>query len=274
MRKTLIFILLISLFSNCVNKSKSNKKGNENSVKSSEVSLINYNVNNYYRHNSNLFTEGLLFNNGILYESTGSPSELPNTESIIGIVNLTSGKIEKKITLNKKKYFGEGITIIDNKIFQLTYRSQIAFIYDAVSFKKIGQFKYKNKEGWGLTTDGQNIIMSDGSNILTYIDPHNYKIIKSLNITEGGCFLNNLNELEYINGYIYANVWQTDYIVKIDTNNGKVVGKLDLTPIASEIRSRYPNSGVMNGIAYNPNSDKIYITGKLWPFIYEIEFAH
>jgi len=163
---------------------------------------------------------------------------------------------------------------LSNKIYQLTYESQTAFIYDATSFKKIGQFRYKNKQGWGLTTDGQNIIMSDGSDILTYINPNDFKVIKTIKVTEDGCVLNQLNELEFINGFIYANVWTTNYIVKIDPNNGKVVGKLDLSPIGEEIRNRYPETGVMNGIAYNSISDKIYITGKLWPFIYEIEFKH
>lgn len=274
MKYTVFIFLLIGLLGGCINNKKTNTETVSKNYIANEVVSISYNINNYFPHDINLFTEGLVFYKGKLFESSGSPSELPETESVIGEVDLPSGKFTRKISLDRNRYFGEGIVFLNKKLYQLTYKSQTAFIYDADTFKEIGQFKYKNKEGWGLTTDGKNIIMSDGTNILTYISPSDYSSIKTIAVTEDGTILNYLNELEFINGFIYANVWTTNYIVKIDPSNGKVVGKLDLSPIAAEIRSRYPETGVLNGIAYNPTNDKIYITGKMWPFIYEIEFNH
>lgn len=274
MKRIILIILIGGFFFGCNYKKKAIINNNSNSNLADKVVYINYNISNYYPHNRSLFTEGFTFNDGQLFESTGSPDELKQTESCIGITDIPTGKFDKKITLDKSKYFGEGIVIINNKIFQLTYKSQIAFVYNKKTYKRINQFKYKNVEGWGLTTDGKHIVMSDGTNSLTYINPDNFDVIKTLKVTEDGCALNNLNELEFINGYIYANIWTTNYIVKIDTNSGKVVAKLDLSTIGEEIRNRYPDTGVMNGIAYNPLKDKIYITGKLWPFIYEIDFEH
>lgn len=235
---------------------------------------INYSVTKEFRHDTSLFTEGFLFHNGTLYESTGSPNELPFTKSLIITDDLATGNFEKKVQLDKTKYFGEGIVFLNNKLYQLTYKNQVGFIYDAKTFKQKGTFKYSNTEGWSLTTDGENLIMSDGTDKLTFLNPKSLIPNKVLSVTNNNSPLTNINELEFIKGFIYANVWQTDSIVKIDTSNGKVVGFLNLNSLVFEAKNKNPNADVLNGIAYDSVADKIYVTGKLWTNIYEINFAH
>ena len=169
--------------------------------------------------------------------------------------------------------FGEGIAFLAGKVYQLTYKSKIGFIYDAKTFKQLGEFKIPTKEGWGLTTNGKELIMSDGTNTLTYLDANNLQVIKKLSVTENGTAKNNLNELEYFNDHIYANLWTTNTILKIDPNDGRIVGEIDLTSFASEARSIYPGSLEMNGIAYDSLSNRVFVTGKLWPKIYEITIS-
>ena len=224
-----------------------------------------------YPHDTTSFTEGLLIHHGDLFESTGSPIELPWTKSLFGIVDLSTGKIDTKVKLDRVKYFGEGITFLNGKVFQLTYKTKVGFIYDATSFKKIGEFTFPSEEGWGMTTDGKYLIMSDGTFKLTYIDPNDFHVIKSISVTENGYIKEDLNELEYIKGYIFANIWMKNIIVKIDPTSGKVIGQIDLTPLTDECKNINPGSLEMNGIAYDSIKDKIFVTGKLWPKIYEIK---
>lgn len=240
----------------------------------SKIPIINYTVIKYFPHDTSLFTEGLVVHKGQLYESTGSPEELKQTKSLIGITDLSTGKFSKKVELDRTKYFGEGIVILNDKMYQLTYKNKVGFIYDANSFKAIGKFNYPNAEGWSLTTDGTNLIMSDGTDRLTFLHPSNLQAYKSLPVTENGVPSDKLNELEFIKGFIYANIWTTDYIVKIDPATGKVVGKLDLGSISSEAKNKSGTADVLNGIAYDSASDKIYVTGKLWSNIYQINFPH
>jgi len=268
-----IFFLLCLLFS-CTEEPATQKKEIKLLKSDNTVPEINYTVVNTFPHDTLSFTEGFLFHEGQLFESTGSPDNFRYTKSVFGTVDLKTGKIDKKVELDRKIYFGEGIVILKNKIYQLTYKNQIGFIYDAKTFKKTGQFTYTNKEGWGLTTDGTNIIMSDGTNNLTYLDPNTLKVVKTLSVSENGFAADYLNELEYINGFIYANVWTTNHIVKIDPANGKITGKLDFVSLEYEVKNKYPNATELNGIAYDSASDKIYVTGKLWPNIYQINFAH
>jgi glutamine cyclotransferase len=271
-KKQLIIILTIIIIYSCHSNSKSDETNISKSIPT--VPLINYSVAHYYPHDTTLFTEGFLFHNGQLFESTGSPDDIPQSKSMIGITNLTTGKFEKKIELDKTKYFGEGIVLLGNKLYQLTYKNQKGFIYNAESFERTGQFKYSNLEGWSLTTDGTNIIMSDGTNNLTFINPSNLKPTKILSITENGIPRDSLNELEYINGFIYANVWMSNFIVKINPTNGTVVGKLDLSSLTFEARNKNPRADVLNGIAYDSITNKIYVTGKMWANIYQINFTH
>jgi glutamine cyclotransferase len=267
----LFAIFLSSVIMISCNGSKSKSASNE---KKSKIPVINYIYVTSYPHDITSFTEGFLFHNGELFESTGSPENLPQTKSLFGKVDLTSGKIDIKAKLDKRIYFGEGITFLKGKVFQLTYKTKVGFIYDANTFKKTGNFTFPSAEGWGMTTDGTNLIMSDGTNTLTYIDPKTLKSIKTISVYENGSTKGYLNELEYIKGYIYANIWTTNTIVKIDPANGYVVGELDLTFLAYESRNIFRGSLEMNGIAFDSISDKILITGKLWPKIYEIKFKH
>jgi len=235
---------------------------------------IEYSVTARYPHDTTAFTEGFLFHDGKLYESTGGPEYLQQTRSAVGIVDLKTGKFDTKIEIDKRVYFGEGILILKNKLYQLTYQNQIGFIYDLKSFNRIGQFGYLNKEGWGMTTDGKHMIYSDGTSILTYMNPDDFKVVKTLEVVENGYALQALNELEYINGFIYANVWMTNRIVKINPTSGEVVGALDLAKLYYESKLRYKNINELNGIAYDSLSGKVLVTGKLWPDIYEISFAY
>lgn len=237
------------------------------------VPAIAYSVVKTHLHDTSAFTEGFLFNEGVLFESTGDVDYLPQTKSGLGIVNLETGKLDMKVEIDKQVYFGEGMVILNGKIYQVTLDSHIGFIYDAKTYKKLDQFNYKT-EGWGLTTDGKSLIMSDGTFNLTYFNPQTLAIEKTLAVTEQGYGLDHLNELEFIKGFIYANVWMTNYIVKINPETGEVVGKLDLDDLNVKAREKQPRTLEMNGIAYDPASDKIMVTGKLWPWIYEISFPH
>lgn len=250
------------------------KSGGDNSTSESSnkpVPNIDLVLLNSYPHDTTSFTEGFLFHEGKLYESTGASQELPQTKSLFGIVDLTTGKIQTRVEIDRSKYFGEGITFLNGKVYQLTYKTKVGFVYDAVSFKKLGEFTFPSKEGWGLTTDGTNLIMSDGTYELTYLDPLTFKTIKKLSVTENGFAKDHLNELEFVKGYIFANIWTTNTIVKIDPSNGHIVGQLNLNSLASEALSLYPGSLEMNGIAYDSTANSLYITGKLWPKIYELK---
>lgn len=262
-KQILIGALILNIIFSCRNNSKSSETDAQGSA--SNIPIISYSVPHYFPHDTTLFTEGFLFHNGELFESTGSPDDLPQTKSLIGTYNLANGKFSKKIELDKRKYFGEGITFLNNKLFQLTYKNQIGFIYDANSFRKIGEFKYDNPEGWSLTTDGKNLIMSDGTGKLTFLDPASFTPIRILNVTWNGMSQDSLNELEYIKGFIYANVWMNNSIFKIDPTTGAVIGKLDLSFLTKDARNKNPRADVLNGIAYDSISDKIYVTGKSGP---------
>ena len=238
------------------------------------IPILNYTVRHVYAHDPTSYTEGFLFHEGHFFESSGAPDDIPQTRSIVGIADIQSGRLDKKIELDKQKYFGEGIAFFHDRLYQLTWKNQIGFIYDAKTFKRVDSFRFANKEGWALTSDSNALIMSDGTSNLTYLDPVNLRPVKVLTVTLNDAPLDSLNELEYIKGYLYANRYLQNYIVKIDPASGKVVAKLDLTSIVEEERNKNAATDVLNGIAYNPEADKIYITGKLWAGIYEIDFSH
>lgn len=269
----LILISLIGLIlSGCSNNSNSTKKMPDRYING--ISIIEYSVKETFPHCTDSYTEGFLFHDDKLFESTGSPENYPKTKSLIGIVNLKTGAIDVKVEIDRNKYFGEGILIFNNKLYQLTYKNQLGFIYDSKTFKQIGTFTYTNKEGWGMTSDGKSIIMSDGTNHITYWDPDSLKEIKKLNITYDGASALYANELEYINGFIYANIWTTNFIAKIDPADGKIVGLIDLTSLLQRARKENPLSEATNGIAYDKKNDKVLVTGKFWPYIFEIKFQH
>jgi len=259
-----LFFLTAMLLSNC-NSGRETKGDSNNPIPS-----INYKYIKSYPHDTTSFTEGFVMHDGKLYESTGATSDLPQTRSLFGQVDLSTGKIRVDVEIDRQKYFGEGIAFLAGKVYQLTYKSKIGFIYDAKTFKQLGEFKIPAKEGWGLTTNGKELIMSDGTNTLTYLDANNLQVIKKLSVTENGTAKYNLNELEYFNDHVYANLWTTNTILKIDPNDGRIVGEIDLSSFAAEARSIYPGSLEMNGIAYDSLSNRVFVTGKLWPKIYEI----
>ena len=274
-KKTVSLFILSLVIISCDPEKKEEPKINTVEIEKPVIPVLDYTVVATLPHDTTAFTEGLLIHENKLFESTGSPDHLPNLRSVFGIVDWKTGKLDVKVELDKKTYpFGEGIVILKNKIYQVTYQNQTGFIYDAKTFKKIGQFNYANKEGWGLTTDGTHIIMSDGTNNLTYFDPKEMKVVKVVSVNENNYAADALNELEFINGFIYANIWMTGYVVKINPKNGKVVAKINFTPISYQVKNMHPNTLEMNGIAFDSIANKIYITGKLWPKMYEVKFQH
>lgn len=237
------------------------------------VPVINYAVTKTYPHDTTSFTEGFLVHDGKLYESTGSPDDMPQTKSIFGPVDMATGIIIKKVEIDRK-HFGEGICFLNGKVYQLTYKHKKGFIYDAKKFNKLGEFNLPVAKGWGMTTDDIHLIISDGTNNITYINPAGFIVTKTIAVTYENKTVAKINELEYINGYIYANVYGTSTIIKIDPLNGKVIARLELSSLVTEAASRYKSSMEMNGIAYDSAKQKVYITGKMWPVIYEIAFKY
>lgn len=278
----MIRILIFFLFSVSLAACNSGPDNNPGTVKtpSPEISLpaeINYTVTKTYPHDTSSYTEGFLFYNNQLFESTGSTPETPaSRRSVFGIVNLQTGRIDVKAELDKKKYFGEGIIMFNGKIFQLTWTTKTGFIYDAKTYKRTGEFTFNSTtgEGWGLTSDSTYLLMSDGSSNIQYLDPNTLKVIKILGVTDNNGPVSNINELEFIHGFIYANKYQTTTVLKIDPASGRVVGTLDFSALKKEAESKNPDIDYLNGIAYDPATDRIFITGKLWPDIYEVKFPH
>lgn len=229
-----------------------------------EPEKIDYKVHSILPHDTASFTEGLLVHDGKLYESTGEYGK-----SWLGRINIKTGRPEKKVQLDEE-FFGEGITILNNKIYQLTYKSGKGFVYDLHSLEKIDEFSYEG-EGWGLTHDGRQLIMSNGSSRLYYLDTASLKITKTLEVTFQAKPLKQLNELEYVNGFIFANVWQTNTIVKIDQESGKVTGALNLAQLAQRAQQLNPQVDVLNGIAWYEPTKSLLVTGKYWPEIYALK---
>ncbi|WP_210486129.1 glutaminyl-peptide cyclotransferase [Rufibacter aurantiacus] len=255
-------------------KTETGAQKNAQSSNASEPVLINYGVVKAYPHDTTAFTEGFLVHEGKLYESTGSPADLTQTKSLIGVVDLATGQLDVKVELDRNRYFGEGIAILKDRLYQLTYVSKVGFVYDVNTFKRTNEFTYPSKEGWGMTTDGTHLIMSDGTSKLTYLNPTTFKEEKTITVQDPNGPVENINELEYIKGFLYANVYTTNTILKIDPSSGKVVGKLDLTSLEQDAKSKKPNALELNGIAYDSTAGKVYVTGKLWPNIYEIKFSY
>ncbi len=230
-----------------------------------------YEIVNRFPHNPEAFTQGLeYFQDDILYEGTGLEGQ-----SELRKVNLRTGDVLQSHPLGQdpfgRDYFGEGITIWNDTIIQLTWRNQIGFVYERESFRQIDQFAY-DYEGWGLTHDDRHLIVSDGTPTLRFLDPTSKEEVRSLNVSQNGRYISLLNELEYIDGEIYANIWGEDRIVRISPETGHVVGILDLTGLRdeAEIETNEPREAVLNGIAYDRDGDRLLVTGKLWGRLFEI----
>jgi glutamine cyclotransferase len=230
----------------------------------SQPQIYDYQVIESYPHDPEAFTQGLQYVNGVLYEGTGL-----NGHSSLRRVDLETGTVEQQIDL-ADQYFGEGIVVIEDRIYQLTWQSQVAFLYDRESFELLDEFNYPT-EGWGLTYDGEELIMSDGSSTLFRRDAETFEELAQIEVNDRGDSINLLNELEYIEGEVWANIWQTDQIAIIDPADGDVRAWVDLTGLLpSEERA---NADVLNGIAYDDENDRIFVTGKFWPTIFEIELV-
>lgn len=266
MKRTALAFLLVFLFSACSDDNNEENGNIDEPVNS--IPNISYTIQGSYPHDTSFFTQGLTFYDGRLLEGTGSPDQNP---SRLMEVDLKTGKALKEVVLDKK-YFGEGITVLNDAIYQLTWRENVVFVYDAKTFKKIKEFPIAT-EGWGITTDGKQLIVSDGTNNLYFYEPSSFKLIQKIGVTENGSPAPNINELEFINGYVYANQWQYPFIFKIDVSTGNIVGKMDLTEVVQRVKAKEPKADFLNGIAYDSTTKKIYVTGKLWPEMYEIQFA-
>jgi glutaminyl-peptide cyclotransferase len=219
-----------------------------------------------YPHDDTAFTEGLQYIDGQLYESTGY-----NGQSDLRLVDLQSGEVLERHPLDSA-YFGEGITILGDTIYQLTYTTETGFTYDRQTLEQTGTFTYEG-EGWGMTTDGTSLIMSNGSNQIVYRDPETFAITRTIDVTDGGTDIFNLNELEYIDGVIWANIWHSCWIARIDPETGKVIDWFDLTPLQDEVRKTKPDVDVLNGIAWKEDSGTVLVTGKYWPTLFEIKLT-
>lgn len=260
-------VVIITLCQACTNE----ETASEPTINENEIPTLQYTITKRLPHDTTAFTEGLYIQDNKFFESTGGTKDIASTKSLFGILDTNTGKIQSKVVLDKSKYFGEGITQLGNKIYQLTYQTKIGFIYDATNYKQIGTFTIPSAEGWGFTNDGTHLIMSDGTDKLLFLNPENLSIIKTLNVSENSYAINLLNELEYVNGFIYANIYTTNNIVKIDASNGKVVAKLDANAVANEARQTYNGCLEMNGIAFDKSTNKFYVTGKMWPTMFELE---
>ena len=218
-----------------------------------------------YPHDRGAFTEGLFYREGALYESTGYEGR-----SSIRKVELATGRVLQKRDLDKA-YFGEGIVAWKDRLIELTWRSQIGFTYDLATFQPKGEFHYPG-EGWALTTDGRRIIMSDGTPTLRFLDPETLAQTGSVTVSDGGRPLADINELEFVKGEVLANIWRTDRIARIDPVTGAVKGWIDLSGLLPAAE-RDGTEDVLNGIAYDPDHDRLFVTGKQWPKLYEIRLV-
>lgn len=259
--------LLLLIFPACnTNQPDNNVSNNGNPP----PPVIGYSVVKVYPHDTSSYTEGLEWKNNSLYESGGNKGSSKLFQATL------DGKTLISVPL-AKEYFGEGITILNNKIYQLTWQEHKVFVYDIATFKKIAEFSWPY-DGWGMTNNGKNLIIGTGGSVLYFADPENFKILSQISVTDNYGPVSMINELEYVNNYIYANVYETDYILKIDPQTGNVVGKLDLSGLLQKSGMNYnpqdypgSNGNVLNGIAYDSAKNSFYVTGKMWPALFEIK---
>ncbi|MFI3330443.1 MAG: glutaminyl-peptide cyclotransferase [Rikenellaceae bacterium] len=258
MRKHTILIFLTLTLLSCSNKS----------VKTENIStpVYGYKIINTYPHSTSAYTQGLIWQDSVLIEGTGI-----YMNSKLKRVNLNSGVASQEISL-KSQYFGEGITQIDNKIYQLTWRENTMFIYDSKTFEKISEHKYQG-EGWGLTTDDTYIYMSSGNNIIQVLDATTLELVRQIEVTNQGNKVQYLNELEWIEGEIWANIYTTDLIVRIDPCSGNVNSIINFQGLLPD-KEKTPNTDVLNGIAYDKENKRIFVTGKNWSKLFEIEITN
>jgi glutamine cyclotransferase len=264
--KTLFSIAISLAFAACNSGGatpKAEAQQSDQMTVASRVPTYTYEVIKAYPHDVAAFTQGLVFHQGVLYESTGK-----NGSSSLRRVELETGKVLKKIEV-PAQFFAEGLALFNERLYQLTWQTQQGFVYDLDSFKKLREFSYAG-EGWGLTRDAHLLIMSDGSSRIRFLDPDTFEAHRMITVQDDGRDIVHLNELEYIKGEIYANIWLTDRIARIDPQSGKVNAWIDLSGLFPP-ETRLDSEAVLNGIAYDEASDRLFVTGKLWPKLFEIK---
>jgi len=240
--------------------------GGQRRGQSPHTPVSSYRVVHVYPHDPEAFTQGLVYRDGILYEGTGL-----NGRSSVRKVKLENGEV-LQIQKVDQQYFGEGIAVVHDTLYELTWQSGIGFLYDRESLTRKGTFTYKG-EGWGLTYDGQRLIMSDGTAFLRFLDPATQKEVSRVEVKDGTTPIVNLNELEFVKGEVLANIWQTDRIARISPKTGRVTGWIDLAGLLTPREAQEVDraGGVLNGIAYDAAGDRLFVTGKLWPKLFEIK---
>jgi glutamine cyclotransferase len=241
------------------------KSEGQSNNQADEVPTYTYEVVNSWPHLTTHFTQGLVYYDGHLYESTGQYGS-----STLCRLDLKTGKVQKKVDV-EREYFAEGMTILGDKIYQLTWQAHKGFVYNLKKFDRLAEFSYEG-EGWGLTNDAHALILSDGTNKIRFIDPQSFRVLRSIEVYDHGQPLTELNELEYIKGEIYANIWHSEKVVRIDPVSGKILAWIDLAGL------RRPEDGadsdnVLNGIAYDEKNDRLFVTGKRWSKLYEIRLV-
>jgi glutaminyl-peptide cyclotransferase len=257
--------LLVALGAGCghsMNDVPASPPAKPGAANDAPVAKYTYEVVHVWPHDRSAFTQGLLYLNGVLYESTGLYGE-----SSLREVDMNSGKVQRLVPV-PAQFFAEGLALLHGELFQLTWTNHECFVYDLATFKQKKEFSYPT-EGWGLTTDGQSLIMSDGTPQIRFLDPATFEVKRAINVAGGGKPVGMLNELEYIKGEIFANVWTSNYIVRIDPATGAVVGIIDLTGLLPP-EDRAPDTDVLNGIAYDAAGDRLFVTGKHWPKLFEV----
>lgn len=266
MKKLLAFIFISFFFAACNNDSSNDNDAATAANTVSPPANINYNIVASYPHDTSSFTEGLIWQNNSLYEGTGLEGQ-----SRLMKIDIKSGKPTRSVSLDPT-IFGEGITQLNDKIYQLTWQNHKVYVYDAKTLKKLKELSWEH-DGWGLTNNGTDLIVSTGESNLYFVDPETFKIKKIIGVSDHNGPVGNLNELEYVDGFIYSNIYLSDIIVKIDPANGNITGKIDLSGLLAKAgKNVNTDEGyVLNGIAYDSTKKSMYITGKKWPLIFEMK---
>ena len=264
-RWTFPVLALVALVgSGWVLRSAGSPQGVEGQATSTVVRSLRVDVLREFPHDTTAYTQGLLWWRGELYESTGQYAS-----STLRRVNAQTGEVEQRIDISSS-YFGEGLARVGDRLIMLTWKAERAFVYDLDTFDQIGGLRYRG-EGWGLCHDGTRLVMSDGSDTLTFRDPESFEARGTVRVTLRGQPQRQLNELECVDGAVYANVWEDDYIVRVDPASGRVTHQIDAAGLLTRNEAR--GVDVLNGIAHNPESDTFYITGKWWPKMFEVQFV-
>lgn len=265
MRRLFAALLVTLLGTACQNPTDAPTPGCASPGGAAAAPVVTADVVERYPHDPAAFTQGLVFADGTLYESTGR-----HGESSVRIVTLETGDVEQRVDLGDE-FFGEGLAFLDGLLYQVTWQEGIGFVYRASDLQQVETFEYEG-EGWGLTTDGTSLILSNGTNELQFLDPGSFGVTRTISVTDAGEPVEELNELEWIDGEVWANVWHTDRIARIDPQSGTVRRWLDLSEhIPPSVRS--DPEAVLNGIAHDAATGRLFVTGKLWPTLLRIEVA-